>query len=85
MQNSINKDLIRTEMIHFLSGGDEGIARTIGPDNDLKSLGIDSFRIIELVLFLERKFELPIPEAAFTPGNLRSVDSIINCALEFAK
>ena len=49
---------------------------------DLKGLGMDSFRIIELVLFLERKTGLSFPDHAYTPQNLRSVESITNCFIK---
>ena len=51
----------------------------IDNNRDLKSLGLDSFRIIELVLFLERRTGKTFPEHAYTPANLKSVDSIVNC------
>ena len=48
----------------------------------LKELGMDSFRIIELVLFLERRTGLSFPDHAYTPENLKSVDSIVACFLK---
>ena len=51
----------------------------IDAGRDLKSIGLDSFRIIELVLFLERKTGKSFPDFSYTPANLKSVDSIVNC------
>ena len=51
-------------------------------DQDLKSLGLDSFRIIELVLFLERRTQLSFPDHAYTASNLKSVNSIVECFMK---
>lgn len=42
-------------------------------------LGIDSLSIIELVLFIERKFQVIIPEDELLPENLNSVESLTAC------
>jgi acyl carrier protein len=42
-------------------------------------LGIDSLSIIELVLFIERKFQVIIPEDELLPENLNSVESLAAC------
>jgi acyl carrier protein len=42
-------------------------------------LGIDSLSIIELVLFIERRFRVIIPEDELIPENLRSVESLTAC------
>lgn len=54
----------------------------IPADRDLKSLGLDSFRIIELVLFLERRTGLTFPDHAYTPDNLRTLDSVVACFMK---
>ncbi len=52
---------------------------------ELKSMGMDSFRIIELVLFLERKTGLSFPDHAYTPDNLNSLDSIVACFMNLSR
>ena len=52
---------------------------------ELKSMGMDSFRIIELVLFLERRTGLSFPDHAYTPENLKSVESVVNCFMKLGK
>lgn len=44
-------------------------------------LGIDSLSIIELVLFIERRFKVVIPEDELIPENLTSVESLTTCTL----
>ena len=43
-------------------------------------LGIDSYSIIELVLFIERRFGVEIREEDLVPDNLYSVASLAQCA-----
>jgi acyl carrier protein len=60
-------------------------AESIQSGSDLKSMGLDSFRIIELVLFLERRTGLSFPEHFYTPGNLTSLDSIVQCFMKLER
>ena len=69
----------------FLSEQIELSPVVIGANSDLKSMGLDSFRIIELVLFLERKTRLSLPDHAYTPENLKSIESIVSCLLKLEK
>lgn len=42
-------------------------------------LGLDSMSIIELVLFIERKFGIAISEKDLIPSNLKSVNTLAEC------
>jgi len=42
----------------------------------LKSLGLDSFGFLELILFLERTFSSPFPLSALTPEASQTVRSL---------
>ncbi|MDH4089576.1 MAG: acyl carrier protein [Cyclobacteriaceae bacterium] len=46
-----------------------------------RQLGVDSLSIIELVLFIERRFQVVIPEDELTPENLNSVESLTACTV----
>jgi acyl carrier protein len=50
-------------------------------DTSFNKLGIDSMAIIELVLFLERKFKITLPETELLPANFKSVATLAACAL----
>ncbi len=52
---------------------------------DLKSMGMDSFRIIEFVLFLERKTGLAFPDHAYTPENLKTAETVVACFMKIEK
>ncbi len=77
--------IITEEAIGFVSEQLDLSPETILTNQELKSLGMDSFRIIELVLFLERKTGLSFPDHAYTPDNLRSLDSIVSCIMNLKR
>lgn len=58
---------------------------TVNTDTDFHSLGIDSMGIIELVLFLERKYGITIPESELHPANFKSADTLAACAFRQQK
>jgi acyl carrier protein len=49
-------------------------------DTPFTHLGIDSMSIIELVLFIERKFKIGIPESDLTPATFTSIRTLADCA-----
>ncbi len=50
----------------------------------LDSVGLDSFSYIEIILFIERKFGIQLPDTALTKSNLYSVATITKCVLDHA-
>ena len=56
---------------------EEGDDRTIGPETALISGGIvDSFSMVSLKRFLEKRYEIRIPDAEATPAAFDSVNQI---------
>ncbi len=45
----------------------------------LAQIGIDSFSLMEIVLFIERQFGVTLPDNALTPENLASIHAIASC------
>jgi acyl carrier protein len=44
--------------------------------DDLRDAGLDSMRMVHLVLAVESEFGIEIPEASITPANFRTIASI---------
>jgi acyl carrier protein len=57
----------------------------ITEDTPFAHLGIDSMSIIELVLFIERKFKIAIPESELTPSTFTSIRTLAGCAFRNQK
>ena len=81
MLNQLKAEELRKEMLSFLSESHGLSATSFSPGHSLKDAGIDSFKIIELILFIENKFNIKFPEESYTAANLSSIDSIIKTAL----
>lgn len=79
------KESILIEAKKFLSTQLGVSPESIPIHASLKGLGLDSFRIIELVLFIERTSGLEFPDHAYTPANLQSVESITDCFITLQK
>ncbi|MGB2985532.1 MAG: acyl carrier protein [Phycisphaerae bacterium] len=49
----------------------------------LSVLGVDSVSLVELVLFIERRFKVTLPESALTRENLECVETLARCISVF--
>ncbi len=70
---------IRHELIEFLRNNI--IAEGIEFDHrrKLSSLGIDSLSLVEILLFVERRFGVRIPDSHLTRSNLQTVSALADC------
>ena len=50
----------------------------------LSEAGIDSFALVELVLFCERVLGVRVPDSQLTSANLASISSLASCIAELA-
>ncbi len=46
------------------------------PDDDLRSAGLSSLDMVNLVLAVESEFDVSIPDADITPARFRSIATI---------
>lgn len=79
MMAQLPLELIETDLIKFLRESIVSEAREFDANTSLSSLGIDSFNLIQILLFIERRFKISIPDTALTEENLRSVAAIALC------
>ena len=71
-------DYVKAEYI------DEDDDTQIGPDSPLISSGIvDSFSMVSLKTFLERKFKISIPDEKASPEAFDSVSKIVKLVKEY--
>jgi acyl carrier protein len=67
---------IEKDIIHFLDTNIVNEKCSIIVDQPLRDLGIDSFSIVEIILFIERKYGKVIPDEQLLPENFKTVQSI---------
>jgi len=49
------------------------------PDTQLHSLGLDSLRFVELLVFIEKKFNVNLMESGLTREDFRTIRSLATC------
>ena len=54
-------------------------------NSPLTHAGIDSFALVELLLFCERSIGVRVPDSHLTSANLTSMSSLANCIAELAR
>lgn len=66
-------DKIIKDLKEFIEGNilSEGVE--INSDSILKEIGVDSFSIVEIVLFIERKYDKLIPDDKMVPETFQTL------------
>jgi acyl carrier protein len=83
MSEEIKKMIIDYVKKEYL---DEDSDQEVTENTKLISSGIvDSFSMVSLKMFLEKKFQVKIPDEKATPEAFDSVNNIINLLKEFTK
>lgn len=67
---------IANELCDFLHQNILAPEVEVTPETELAIVGVDSFSLMELVLFIERRFDLILPAESLTPENIASVKTL---------
>lgn len=73
---------ISAELCAFLQDNILAPGTSIQPDSELALLGVDSYSLMELVLFIERRYGLVLAPDALTPENLLSTHNLSVCCAQ---
>lgn len=55
---------------------------SIGPDTVLSDTGIDSFSIVEIILFIERKYGVVIADDKLVPENFKTLRALSSTVMD---
>jgi acyl carrier protein len=83
--NTVTLEEISRQLEHFIKSTIVDGSTEVKADTPFHQLGIDSMSIIELVLFLERKFKISLPETELIPANFKSINTLAQCAMRNKK
>ncbi len=72
---------VESDLIQFLNTSILANEVELDAHMELKSLGIDSFSIVEIILFIERKYGVVLRDDQLLPANFKSVHSIAQLIL----
>lgn len=73
---------IELDIIHFLETNIVNEKCSIPADKPLRDIGIDSFSIVEIILFIERKYGKVIPDEQLLPENFKTVQAIAQLVVD---
>lgn len=72
----MNSSVIIQEIKKYIETNILAEAIEIEDTTDLKKAGIDSFSIVEIILFIERKFGVSIPDEKLIPDNFKTLQAL---------
>lgn len=72
----MNEQTIIEEIKQYVEKNILATSAKIDADTDLKSAGIDSFSTVEIILFIERKYGISIPDDKLVPENFKTLRSL---------
>ncbi len=75
----VTKIEVARELSGFLRSQLQGEEAPIQSSTPLRDIGLDSFAIMELLLFIEKRFAVKVPLSKLTSENLHSIDSLSSC------
>lgn len=76
---------VENSLIKFLENNILGEELTIDASSSLAQIGVDSYSIVEILLFIERKYGFVIPDEHLRPENFQNVNSIAKIVIEVSK
>jgi acyl carrier protein len=83
MDKKFSEQGICNELISYVKSNIADRSISILKETPFNQIGLDSSSIIELVLFIERKFNVFIPEGDLVPDNLKSVEALARCTYKY--
>lgn len=79
MTENTNQVSICQQLCRFIEGNLVAPGIVVDGDTSLSKLGLDSFSIIEIVLFIERQFGFTLPDEALSKENIESPNTLAAC------
>lgn len=76
---------VEKSLIKFLENNILGEGVTINSTSSLGEIGVDSYSIVEILLFIERKYGFVIPDDYLKPDNFKDVNSIAETVMQVSK
>lgn len=79
----IHTEIISQQLLNYLNEDimDEPVEAAY--DTPFSEMGVESYDVIQLVLFIERKFGVELSESDLTPDNLKSIASLSSCTSKY--
>lgn len=71
--------IICQELTNFLRANILAKGVEFDENKQLSSVGVDSLSLVEILLFVERRFGVSVPDSALSRTNLETVSALAQC------
>ncbi len=71
--SGLDQETVSRELRHFLMSEVLAAGVQLEDDSVLADVGVDSFALMEVVLFVERKYGVVVPMEQLTPDGIRTL------------
>ena len=78
----MDANIIIAEIKSYIEKNILAAAVQIDADTNLKQVGIDSFSTVEIILFIERRFGVSIPDEKLVPDNFKTIQALAATVVE---
>lgn len=78
----MDANIIIAEIKKYIEKNILAEAVQIDANTNLKQAGIDSFSTVEIILFIERKFGVSIPDEKLIPENFKTLEALASTVIE---
>ena len=78
----MNEDLIITEIQGFIESSILDRRVKLEPETNLQKAGVDSFSIVELIIFVQNNYNITIPDSQLLPANFQTIQSMARMVIQ---
>ena len=78
----MDANIIIAEIKKYIESNILAEAVQIDAETNLKQVGIDSFSTVEIILFIERRFGVSIPDEKLVPDNFKTIQALAATVVE---
>ena len=78
----MDANIIIAEIKKYIENNILAEAVQIDAGTNLKQVGIDSFSTVEIILFIERRFGVSIPDEKLVPDNFKTIQALASTVVE---
>jgi acyl carrier protein len=78
----MDENMIITEIKKYIENNILAESVQVDADTNLKMAGIDSFSTVEIILFIERRYGVSIPDEKLVPDNFKTIRALASTVTE---
>jgi acyl carrier protein len=78
----MDANIIIAEIKKYIENNLLAAAVQVDAETNLKQVGIDSFSTVEIILFIERRFGVSIPDEKLVPDNFKTIQALASTVVE---